>query len=136
MNAIIEDKKASNQISTSINILNENDDEINNDIILNLKSTNKIKEKGIITKDEKQKNDKDDKITLEDLKNIITEPENKENNHEEKQEENKEIKKVEHKSNDEMLENELSSIKKQNLSKYLMENNQFKSTNIESEEEI
>ena len=135
MNAIKEDNKNSNQISTSINILNENDDEIHNDIILNLKSTNIIKEKDKIIKDEKQKDDKDDKITLEDLKNIIREPNEKENNHEEKQEENKAKKEVEHTSNDEMLENELSSIKKQNLSKYLMENNQFKSTNIESEEE-
>ena len=137
MNTIEDDKKISNDISTSINILNEKDEEFHNDITSNLNSTNLTNEKDEVKNNVKQRDDKDDKITLEDLTKIIDEPDEKEkeSENEQKKDDNTIKKEGGHLSQDEMLENEFSIIKKQNLSKYLRENNQFKSSNIESEEE-
>ena len=97
--------------STSTNIINERDEEISY-----------------------EKKEKDDKITLEDLTNIISMPNEIDVEANNKEEKNGESTNKKDNSKDEMIENELARIRKQNLSKYLMENNQFKSTNNESEE--
>ena len=112
----VEDKKKSNELTTSTTILNE--------------------------KEKEEEKDKSEKITLEDLANIISEPDEKEQDtdkeneheHEHIHEEKQEKKESSHLSNDEMLESELRMIKKQKLNKNLMKDNKFNST--ESEEEI
>ena len=106
----VEDKRQSNELTTSTIILNE--------------------------KEKEQEKDKSEKISLEDLTNIISEPDekNQEQENEHEHEEKHEKKESGHLSSDEMLESELRMIKKQNLSKYLMEDGKFKST--DSEEEI
>ena len=104
----------SNEISTSINILNEKDNEIEYE------------------KDYNNKNKEiDDRITIEDLTNIMSEPFGQEKKPEimlKREDMNGNL------SKEEMIENELSIIKKQNLSKYLMVNGQFKSDIKESED--
>ena len=99
--------------STSTNIINERDEEISY-----------------------EKKEKDDKITLEDLTNIISMPNEIDVEANNKEEKNGESTNKKDNSKDEMIENELARIRKQNLSKYLMENNQFKSTSSESEEDF
>ena len=118
-------------------------------------STNKLNE--VETEDEKDKNDK---ITLEDLTNIISEPDDKkdddnyddhdhehEHEHEHDQDHEKEhenehehdthIRKKDSAdlSNDDMIESELRMIRKKNLDKYVLFGDKFKS-NTESEEEL
>ena len=122
MKKLEEENNNPNEISSSINILNEKEEEIQNE--------NKIIKK-------------DDNITLEDLENIINESDKKEKEEKSREKEpeqnNEKIivrKESTHSSKDEMLETELSIIKKQNLSKYLMENKQFKTTTNESEEDL
>lgn len=117
-----------NKSSPSFNIFNENKKEDEEEI------QNEYK---IIKKEEK--------INLKDLERIITESKqedkiekNKEEKLEEKYKKMKDKKEdSNHPSQDEILENELSIIKKKNLSKYLMVNNQFKPLAInESERNI
>ena len=130
MESIEDDPKISNEMSTSSNILNVKDEDINNGIIST--SINIINEKDVEIHNEKEK---DDKITLEDLNDIINEPDEQEKENEEKKEDAIDKKDGSHSSQDELIENELALIKKQNLSKYLMANNEFISSNTESEEE-
>ena len=87
--------------------------------------------------DEEEKNGKDDKITVEYLHNIISTPDEvpQKNNQENTNE------KLYHNRNNrikdnEVMESELERIRKKNLSKYLMVNDNFKSSGVESEEEI
>lgn len=126
MTLIEDDQKISNEISTSSNIINEKIDDIYNEAIST--SINILNEK-----DEEIHNgkEKDDKITIEDLKDIINKPDEQEKENEEKKEDYTDKKD----SQDELIENELAIIKKKNLSKYLMVNNQFTSSNSQSEEE-
>ena len=128
MNEVDEEKNNSNEISTSINILNEKEEEIHND------------NKNVINNN----NQKDEKLTIEDLENIITESdeqnreivgENKEKKEQKQEEKNGKIIEKKDSSQDEMIETELAMIRKQNLKKYVMVNKQFKSTLNESEEE-
>ena len=130
--AIIEDDiKIRNEISTSPNYINEKENNNQNEIITT--STNILNEKeDVEVHNEKEK---DDKITLEDLTNIINEPEEQEKENEDKKGNSTEKKDNDHLSQDELIENELAIIKKKNLSKYLMVNNKFKSSNEESEED-
>ena len=130
--AIIEnDIKIRNEISTSSNYINEKENNNQNEIITT--STNILNEKeDVEVHNEKEK---DDKITLEDLTNIINEPEEQEKENEDKKGNSIEKKDNDHLSQDELIENELAIIKKKNLSKYLMVNNKFKSSNEESEED-
>jgi palmitoyltransferase ZDHHC9/14/18/palmitoyltransferase len=140
MEEIEEDKKTQNEISTSVNILNEKEKEDKKEKEEKeekiVKEETEVKEK----KDDKENNEENEKeennegITLEDLKNIILEPEEEEKD--QNQEETIDKKDSGNLSRDEILETELSTIKKNNLKKYLMVNNQFKSTSSESEEEI
>lgn len=123
-----EEKNNKNEISTSINILKEKEEEIHNDS----DNENKIN------------NEKDDKITLEDIEKIIIESDEQEREKEKEQNKEKIIKQEEKEgkligkrnnksSKDEMLETEMSMIRKQSSNYYLMVNNHNKS--IESEEE-
>ena len=148
-----EDKKIPNEISTSINILNEKENEEKKDKEDKEKekgekeikeNKEEIKEKKEEKEEEKEDDEKNEKITLEDLQNIISEPDEQEQEHEQEQDQDQDQGQEEsidkkdsgNLSHDEMIESEISIIKKKNLSKYLMVNNQFKSTNSESEEEI
>ena len=142
-----EDKKIPNEISTSINILNEkeNEEKEKEDKEKEDKergekeikeNKEEIEEKKEEKEEEKEEDEKNEKITLEDLKNIISEPDEQEQDQELGQEESIDKKDSGNLSHDEILESEISIIKKKNLSKYLMVNNKFKSTNSESEEEI
>jgi len=146
-----EDKKIPNEISTSINILNEKENEEKEDKEDKEKgekeikeNKEEIKEKKEEKEEEKEDDEKNEKITLEDLQNIISEPDEQEQEHEQEQDQDQDQGQEEsidkkdsgNLSHDEMIESEISIIKKKNLSKYLMVNNQFKSTNSESEEEI
>ena len=99
-----------NEISTSTNNLTEKEEEKNNENNINNES----------------------KLTVEDLTNIISEPD--ENTFKPEENENNE-KENKNNSKDEILESEISQIKKQRLSRYLMKNNQFVSTLNESEED-
>ena len=108
-----DDKNISKEISTSTNVLTEKEEEeINNENNIN----------------------NDSRITLEDLTNIIYEPDN--NKVEEKHEDELNGIEKENKNNskDEILENELSQIKKQRLSRYLMVDGRFVSTVNETEQ--
>jgi palmitoyltransferase ZDHHC9/14/18/palmitoyltransferase len=140
MSSVKVKQKNSNDTSTSINILNEKEEEeIHNNIstsqnILNVENTE------INNKNKKNEidNEKDDKITLEDLTNIISQPDEQdpENEKDIEQEHNKEekIKKLEKNSQDDLIKKNIIKNKKQNLSKYLV-NPQIKATSNESEEE-
>ena len=143
-----EDKKIPNEISTSINILNEKENEEKEKEKEDKEkeeekgekeikeNKEEIEEKKEEKEEEKEEDEKNEKITLEDLKNIISEPDEQEQDQELGQEESIDKKDSGNLSHDEILESEISIIKKKNLSKYLMVNNKFKSTNSESEEEI
>ena len=98
-------------------------------------SKDKEKEEKEINNDNHNINNDDNKITADVLKDIIGEENLQEENEKEEEEEEIPQKTQRTLSHDEMIENELSIIKKKNLSKYLMEDNQFKSSG-ESEEEI
>ena len=138
-----EEKNNSNEISISKNDLNENKDDINNEISLTT-STNNLNEKEDDIHNENENNiqkEKDEKLTIEDLEKIITESDDQEKENEKediKEQKNEKIneKKDTNSSHDEILDSELSMIKKQNIKRYLMLKKQFKSTLNESEEEI
>ena len=98
-------------------------------------SKDEEKEEKEINNDNHNINNDDNKITADVLKDIIGEENLQEENEKEEEEEEIPQKTQRTLSHDEMIENELSIIKKKNLSKYLMEDNQFKSSG-ESEEEI
>ena len=137
MTTKVDEKSNQNVISTSINILNEKEEEIHNEISTST-SANIINEKDEEIPNENNEKEGDDRITLDDLRNIISQPDEVETNNDEQNNEeviNKKDNNTSHLSQDEMLESELSRIKKKNLSKYLMENNQFKTTSSESEED-
>ena len=140
MTTIVDDKRNQNQniISTSIDILNEKDEEIYNNKISTTSPTNIINEKDEEIPKEKNEKEKDDKITLEDLENIISEPDEVETNNDEKKNEeiiNNKDNSIGHLNQDEIIESELSRIRNKNLSKYLMANNEFKGTSSELEED-
>ena len=135
-----EEKNNSNETSISKNNLTENKDDINNEISLST-STNNLNEKVDDIHNENENNiqkEKDEKITIEDLEKIITESDDQEKEKETiKEQKNVKIigKKDSNSSHDEILESELTMIKKQNIKRYLMVKKQFKSTLNESEEE-
>ena len=133
-----EEKKNQNEISTSINFLkekeNENKDEKEEKVEKEETEKKEEKEDDKKINKENEKEEKSEGLTIEDLKNIILEPSEEEK--EQNQEENIDKKDSGNLSRVEILESELSSIRKNNLRKYLMVNNQFKSSSSESEEEI
>ena len=108
-----DDKKSPKEISTSISILNEKEEQNSNDNKLN----------------------NDDKITVEFLTNIITEPDEPTQDPEEKKEDIIKKKESPNSSKDQILGNVINKIRKPALNKYLMVNKQFKPPVIESEEE-
>ena len=139
---IEEEKNNSDEISTSKNNLNEQNDDLHNEISLST-STNILNEKvdGIHNENENNiQKENDDKLTIEDLENIITESDDQEKEKEQNEEQLNNEKKMGNKdsnsSHDEILDSELSMIKKQKLKRYLMVNKQFKPSLNESEEEI
>ena len=147
MSIVKVNQKNTNDTSTSINILNEKEEEdIHNDIstspnILNVNNS-EINNKN--KKNENNNNEKDDKITLEDLTNIISQPDEEEQDQEkeieheqeQEQEHNQEAKtkKKEKNSQDDLIKKNIIKNRKPNISKYLV-NPQFKTTSSESEEE-
>ena len=74
---------------------------------------------------------KNEKLTIEDLTEIISEPYQENNKHEKEEKSNKN--EIENLSRDESFENELEIIKKKNLSKYVMFDNKFISNNASDE---
>ena len=108
-----DDKKSPKEISTSLSILNEKEEQNSNDNKLN----------------------NDDKITVEFLTNIITEPDEPKQDPEEKKEDIIKKKESPNSSKDQILGNVINKIRKPDLNKYLMVNKQFKPPVIESEEE-
>ena len=141
MSTVKINQKIPNDTSTSTNILNEKvEEDIHMDISSspNILKLNNSEINNTIKKYDKDKdNEKDDKITLEDLTNIISQPDEQEQEEEKdnEQEHNKEgkIKKKEKNSQDDLIKKNI--IKKQKLSKYINVNPQFKTTSSESEEE-
>ena len=86
------------------------------------------------TSEESHEKKEKEKITLEDLNDII----GVNNNEEIENENNEDIHEKTNKnlSKDEILDKELETIKKKNLSKYLMEDNKFKSSESDAEFDI
>ena len=120
-----ENQNNSNDIKTSTIALKESQ---SNDINLEIKEEK--------NNNNNIDNDSDNKITPDFLKEIIgDENQQEEEKEKDEKEEDGQAKTQRSLSHDEMIENELAIIKKKNLSKYLMEDNQFKSSS-ESEEEI
>jgi hypothetical protein len=106
-------KNIPDDISTSINILTEKQEENHNENNIN----------------------NDEKLTVEDLTNIIYEPDEQPHQQIEKKEEIITKKENPNSSKDVILENETSNIRKPDLNKYLMVNKKFTPSSIESEEE-
>ena len=141
MSTVKINQKNSNDISTSINILNEKEeDEIHNEISIS-PNILKVDNSEINNKNKKNENDndneKDDKITIEYLTNIISQPdeqeEEQEKDNEKEHNQEEEINKREKNSQDDLIKKNI--MKKQKLNKYILVNPQFKTTSSESEEE-
>ena len=84
------------------------------------------------------KKDKSDKITIEDLNQIIDVDINNQNENEIEKENNEETHEKTNRnlSHDEILDKEIETIKKNRLKKYLIVNNQFKSVESDAEFDV
>ena len=121
-----ENQNNSNDIKTSTIALKESQ---SNDINLEIKEEK--------NNNNNIDNDSDNKITPDFLKEIIgDENQQEEEKEKDEKEEDNQAKTQRSLSHDEMIENELAIIKKKNLSKYLMEDNQFKSAESDLEFDI